>query len=147
MTLNEILAEINANPLTVYVKQNWKGEHLWINVGHWINQALNIVQDEEIEIVIVDKGQPTEKAFYKQIKPAHLMQTPFKTEVETLIAGYQASHPTLEAYTIDSVDEGKQWAFAVAYVYDSTLQKVVAKPYLIFKKAGVLTIREIDRTK
>jgi hypothetical protein len=88
--------------------------------------------DRSYCVVVKDRDKPTEQVFFKNGLPQSMQSasTAFRTKVETGIITYQAAHPELKWYEINSVDEIKKVARVTGYELVTGL--LVPKQYLLY---------------
>ena len=146
MNLNELVNSIKANPKTLSVvdlPSEDFGFYLFKRLTYKTSDST--AEQTAICIIVKDREQPTETAFYKGTAPTYLSTpaTSFKDEVTAQINTYKASMPNLESYEVTRVNSEFQIAEVTAYIYDSTAKTSVANKFIVAKVSGEWKVRKL----
>jgi hypothetical protein len=136
MTLAEIIAEIEAHPLWVRtITDVPASDHQFLRVQYISDVDNNMVKDQAINIIIVDKGLPGEKAYYESKPPYMISDGQFRADVIATIDALPVEQ-NIRFYDIISLDEDREKGIVNAYVFET--------PNLVEKKYGVY--RKVDNS-
>ena len=146
MNLTELVNNIKANPKTISIEDLPKedfGFYLFKRVTYKTSEST--AEQTAICIIVKDRGQPSEAAFYKGTAPTYLSApaTNFKDEVTMQIGTFKASVPSLESYEVTRVNSEFQIAEVTAYIYDSDAKTSSANKFVVSKVNGEWKVRKL----
>lgn len=99
------------------------------------------IRDNEVRILVVDEGQPTETAHIYDTRHLLKPQSVAYAAVEAELPAFLAANPAIHRAVINSVDEEKELAHISTYSYDSSNDTVVEGRAIAFRRAGAIHIK------
>ena len=108
--------------------------HTFINLAYWINEAENIGKAEGFNIIILDAGEPVEKAIFDGKKPSYMqVQSTFEADIQAKFEAIQAAVPDFKFYTVNTLDKVKE--IALVSVYKLEVNDLKKSDYGVYRKA------------
>ena len=135
MNYADLKTSILACPETIAItSEEPHSGHTFIHVAYWIDEAENIGRDESFNIVIIDQGQPAEKAVFDGKKPPYMrVPNTFQADIQAKFEALQTASPDFKFYTENSLDRQREIALLSVYkVVSGNLEK---EDYGAYRKA------------
>ena len=135
MNYAELKAAILACPETIAITgEEVHVGHTFINLAYWINEDENIGRAEGFNIVIIDPGEPTEKAIFDGKKPFYMqVQSTFEADIQAKFEAIRAAVPDFKFYTVNTIDRVKE--IALVSVYKLEVADLKRFDYGVYRKA------------
>lgn len=136
MNLNELRTLLENHPKTILVEDLPNedfGFYLFWRVTYETNRA-NEANQSSVCVIVKDRGEAGERAWFKGV-PGYLRSTAFEERVVSAIETYQETHPELERYVVEGLNEDEKAATVRAYVHDGEADSVSLIRYIIWEKA------------
>ena len=132
-TLTELIADLEANASVISVVEiEDHTTYLFYTLTYIEDVALNVGNQETLCVLVHDRGEPTETAYFKGKLPAPLRyEANFRETVISRIETYQSTHPELEYYIITRCDSEARIALVTAYEYDDVADTTAQNQYII----------------
>ncbi len=144
MTLEERIDEVKA--IEGYIHHELKSqEHgdLVQNYTFWFERDGKL-RTYLVTFLVVDQDEPSEAAYCYDTSHIISPATPFKDEVESGIAAFQASHPSYEKLYVKNCSEDMGMAFVSGY--NVTGDNAEAVEAVVYKKDGNLAFKLLPAT-
>jgi len=146
MNLQELLDSLMALDHVVnyqHIKDYYNGTEK--EYAFWVKNSNNIINVRKVMILVTDYGGPSEEATMYRPKVVDLGTTTFYDQIISALPTWLASHPTIEKYILDWVDETNEIAQFTIYNYNSADEISEKKTLIVYKVDGALTVRELAK--
>lgn len=143
MNLQEMINYINSNKKTINL-EDLPNQDFGFYLFKRLTYAISTYEVEQCSIcfVVKDRGLKTETAYVKGGFPAYLKPESFRDRVEDNVNTIMSKDASIEGYKFGFIDNDRQIAEIIGYIYDSNTKKISEKKFMVIDVAGTLHFRE-----